>query len=64
MLVSGEGSGIETAKGQTEFAATASPRPARRGRESSAARSNFIEHRVRSDVKRVRMEARSQHPIS
>ena len=66
MVVSGEGSGIETAKGQTAFAATASPRPAQRGRdrESSAARSNFIEHHVPSDVKRVRMEARSQHPIS
>ncbi len=59
-----EGSGIATAKGQTEFAATASPRPAGRGRdrESSVVRSNFIEHRVQSDVKRVRMEARSNVP--
>ncbi len=66
MVVSGEGSGIATVQGQTEFAATASPRPAPRGRdrESSAARSNFIEHHVPSDVKRVRMEARSQHPSS
>ena len=64
MVVSGEGSGITTVQGQTEFAATASPRPAPRGRdrESSAARSNFIEHHVPSDVKRVRMEARSNIP--
>ena len=59
-----EGSGIATAKGQTEFAATASPRrPGEaRDRESSVVRSNFIEHRVQSDVKRVRMEARSNIP--
>ena len=65
-VVSGEGSGITTMQGQTEFAATASPRPAQRGRdrESSAARSNFLEHHVPSDVQRVRMEARSRHPSS
>ena len=65
-VVSEEGSGITTVQGQTEFAATASPRPAQRGRdrESSAARSNFIEHHVPSGVKRVRMEARSRHPSS